>query len=103
MDACMVDSTTDETRAPVAPARHRLTKVGRVVSDKMDKTVVVTVPNRRRHRIYHKIVTHTHRFKAHDERNECRIGDLVRIEESRPYSKEKTWVVRDIVERAERL
>lgn len=103
MIVSMVDTTTSEPGAPEAKTRRKLSKVGRVVSDKMDKTVVVTVPNRRRHRIYHKIVTHTRRFKAHDEHNACRVGDLVRIEESRPYSKEKTWVVRDIIERSERV
>ena len=79
----------------------RVTKVGRVVSDKMQKTVVVTVDYPRRHRLYNKVMTRTSRFKAHDENNECRIGDLVRIEESRPISKDKRWVVREIIQRAE--
>lgn len=101
----MVDTKANETGAPEASGRGKLTKVtkvGRVVSDKMQKTVVVTVENRRRHPIYHKTVARTRRFKAHDENNECRVGDIVRIEESRPYSKEKTWVVREIMQRAER-
>ena len=55
----------------------------------------------RRHRLYNKVMTRTSRFKAHDENNECKVGDIVRIEESRPLSKDKRWVVRDIVERAE--
>lgn len=77
-----------------------MTKIGRVVSDKMDKTVVVAVDYQRRHPIYHKSMTRTSRFKAHDANNECKVGDVVRIEESRPISKDKHWVVREILERA---
>ena len=77
----------------------RTMKVGRVVSDKMDKTVVVAVDSVRRHPLYHKRVTRTNKFLAHDERNLCRPGDLVRIEETRPMSKRKRWIVRQIVER----
>ncbi len=73
---------------------------GRVVSDKMDKTVVVKVERFKRHRLYHKVVKVVKRYKAHDEENTCRIGDLVRIVESRPLSKEKRWIVEEIVERA---
>lgn len=79
---------------------QRLTKVGRVVSDKMDKTVVVSVDYVRRHPIYRKTIRRTSRFKAHDEQNLCRIGDLVMIEETRPLSKTKRWIVRQILERA---
>jgi small subunit ribosomal protein S17 len=79
----------------------RVTKVGRVVSDKMQKTIVVTVDYPRRHRLYNKVMTRTSRFKAHDENNECRVGDLVLIEESRPLSKDKRWVVREIMQRAD--
>ncbi|MEZ4520917.1 MAG: 30S ribosomal protein S17 [Thermomicrobiales bacterium] len=89
--------------AEAAPAKRRLTKVGLVVSDKMDKTVVVAVENRRRHPLYRKTVARTRKFHAHDEQNECIEGDIVRIEESRPRSKLKRWVVREIVERAERI
>lgn len=81
--------------------KQRLQKVGRVVSDKMDKTVVVAVNYARRHPLYGKRMQRTSKFKAHDENNECRIGDTVRIEESRPLSKDKRWVVREIVERAD--
>lgn len=97
----MVDASAaaPEAGAAVQKAR-RLTKVGRVVSDKMQKTVVVAVDYQRRHPIYHKSMTRTSRFKAHDENNECKIGDIVRIEESRPISKDKHWVVREIIERA---
>ncbi|HUG14967.1 MAG TPA: 30S ribosomal protein S17 [Thermomicrobiales bacterium] len=67
----------------------------------MDKTVVVTVDYPRRHRLYSKVMTRTSRFKAHDETNECKVGDRVRIEEFRPISKDKRWVVREIVQRAD--
>lgn len=80
--------------------KARTYKVGRVVSDKMDKTVVVAVDYVRRHRLYHKRITRTSKFFAHDERNECKPGDIVRIEEARPMSKNKRWIVREIVERA---
>ena len=80
--------------------KPRTMKVGRVVSDKMDKTVVVAVNYVRRHPLYHKRITRTSKFYAHDENNECKAGDLVRIEETRPMSRQKRWVVREIVERA---
>ncbi len=78
--------------------RRRL--VGRVVSDKMDKTVVVRVERMHRHPLYKKVVKKSKKYKAHDEGNECRVGDLVRIVESRPLSREKRWVVEEILERA---
>jgi small subunit ribosomal protein S17 len=78
----------------------RTQKVGRVVSDKMDKTVVVAVDYVRRHPLYHKRITRTSKFQAHDENNECKAGDVVRIEETRPLSKNKRWIVREILERA---
>jgi small subunit ribosomal protein S17 len=74
--------------------------VGRVVSSKMDKTAVVSVETLKRHPLYRKVVRTRKKFKAHDEQNQCQIGDLVRIVESRPLSKEKRWVVTDILERA---
>ena len=73
---------------------------GTVVSDKMDKTVVVTVERRKKHRLYHKVVSFTVRFKAHDENNECNVGDRVAIAETRPLSKDKRWRVQKILERA---
>jgi small subunit ribosomal protein S17 len=85
---------------PAAAQKARVTKVGRVVSDKMQKTVVVAVDYPRRHPLYNKTMTRTSRFKAHDEQNDCKVGDIVRIEESRPLSKDKRWVVREIIERA---
>lgn len=90
-----------ETAAASQPARKpRLTKVGRVVSDKMDKTVVVAVDFTVRHPLYKKSMRRTHKFKAHDEQNTCRTGDRVRIEETRPLSKEKHWIVREILHAA---
>jgi small subunit ribosomal protein S17 len=78
----------------------RKTKVGRVVSDKMDKTIVVSVERLSRHRLYKRVIRLTTRFKAHDERNEARIGDTVRIEESRPLSATKRWRMVEVVKRA---
>jgi small subunit ribosomal protein S17 len=75
--------------------------VGRVVSNKMDKTVVVEVERVKRHPLYGKTVRQRNKFKAHDAENTCQIGDLVRILESRPLSKEKRWVVTEVLERAE--
>jgi small subunit ribosomal protein S17 len=77
----------------------RRTKVGRVVSDKMDRTVVVSVERLRRHPIYKRVVRLSSKFKAHDEDNGARVGDTVRIEESRPLSREKRWTVVEIVAR----
>lgn len=78
----------------------RKTTVGRVVSDKMDKTIVVSVERLSRHRLYKRVVRLTTKFKAHDERNEARVGDTVRIEESRPMSATKRWRLTEIVQRA---
>lgn len=79
---------------------QRRSLVGTVTSDKMDKTVVVTVERRYRHPLYKKVVRAAKKYMAHDENNECKIGDTVSIEESRPYSRRKRWVVLEIVERA---
>lgn len=76
---------------------------GRVVSDKMDKTVVVAVENRVPHQKYQKIVVRTKKYKAHDDTNECKAGDLVRIRETRPLSRTKCWVVADILGRSEKV
>ncbi len=81
--------------------RKRL--VGRVVSDKMDKTVVVLVERTQRHPLYGKVIRKRKKFYAHDEENTCREGDLVRIVESRPLSRLKRWVVEEILERAEEV
>jgi len=81
--------------------RERKIKIGRVVSNKMDKTVVVTVESYRPHPLYKKQVRRIKKFKAHDEQNSCHIGDVVRIEETRPLSKEKRWRVVEIVSKGE--
>jgi small subunit ribosomal protein S17 len=87
--------------AATTPMRgKRKAKVGRVVSDKMDKTIVVSVERLARHRIYKRVIRLTTKFKAHDERNEAHIGDTVRIEESRPLSATKRWRLVEIVARA---
>ena len=78
----------------------RKSRTGLVVSDKMDKTVVVSITERVKHALYGKIVTRTKKFKAHDEFNQCGIGDTVRIEETRPLSKDKNWRVVEIIEKA---
>lgn len=78
----------------------RKTRVGKVVSDKMDKTIVVAVENNVRHPLYKKIVKKTYKLKAHDENNECKIGDRVRVMETRPLSKDKRWRLVNIVEKA---
>jgi len=78
----------------------RKTRVGTVVSDKMDKTVVVAIMTSVKHPLYKKIIKQTVRFKAHDELNECKTGDRVRIMETRPLSKDKRWRVVEIIEKA---
>ena len=78
----------------------RKVKVGNVVSDKMDKTIVVAVEDIVKHPLYNKTVKHTQRLKAHDENNECGIGDRVEIMETRPLSKDKHWRVSEIIEKA---
>ena len=78
----------------------RKTRVGKVVSDKMDKTVVVAVEDHVKHPLYKKIVKRTYKLKAHDENNECRVGDRVRVMETRPLSKDKRWRLVEIVEKA---
>ena len=78
----------------------RKTRVGRVVSDKMDKTIVVAVEDHVKHALYNKIVKRTYKLKAHDENNECNIGDTVKVMETRPLSKDKRWRLVEIMERA---
>lgn len=79
---------------------YRKTRVGVVVSDKMDKTIVVAIKTKVRHPLYGKMVNRTRKFKAHDENNECGIGDTVKIMETRPLSKDKRWRLVEIVEKA---
>lgn len=78
----------------------RKTRIGVVVSDKMNKTIVVAVRDNVRHPLYNKIVKKTYKLKAHDENNECKIGDTVKVMETRPLSKDKRWRLVEIVERA---
>ncbi|MDR1764801.1 MAG: 30S ribosomal protein S17 [Lachnospiraceae bacterium] len=78
----------------------RKTRTGKVVSDKMDKTIVVAIENRVKHPLYGKIVKRTIKLKAHDEKNECGIGDTVKVMETRPLSKEKRWRLVEILEKA---
>lgn len=73
---------------------------GKVISDKMDKTITVLVERRVKHPLYGKYITRSTKLHAHDENNECNIGDVVNISESRPYSKTKTWMLQDVVEKA---
>ena len=77
----------------------RKTRTGKVVSDKMDKTIVVAVEDHVRHPLYKKIVKRTYKLKAHDENNECRIGDTVKVMETRPLSKDKRWRLVEVVEK----
>jgi small subunit ribosomal protein S17 len=79
----------------------RKTRFGRVVSDKMDKTVVVAVETPRHHPLYRKTIRRAVKYKAHDEKNQCRTGDMVRIVETRPLSKDKRWRVAEIVTKGE--
>jgi small subunit ribosomal protein S17 len=78
----------------------RKTRTGKVVSDKMDKTIVVAIEDHVKHPLYGKIVKRTYKLKAHDENNECRIGDRVKVMETRPLSKDKRWRLVEIVEKA---
>ena len=78
----------------------RKTLVGKVVSDKMDKTIVVAIADRVPHPLYKKIVKRTYKLKAHDEKNECGVGDTVRVMETRPLSHDKRWRLVEIVEKA---
>lgn len=87
----------------MAERNLRKIRVGRVVSDKMDKTVVVVVETLVRHPLYQRTVRHTRKFKAHDEQNACRVGDRVRIMETRPLSKDKRWRVVEILERSREI
>jgi len=87
------------TATPQIRGRRKV-RLGTVIADKMDKTVIVQVGSSRAHRLYRKTVRQRTRFKVHDEKNECGVGDLVRIAETRPMSKEKRWRVLEIVEKA---
>lgn len=81
-------------------SKKRKSFIGRVVSDKMDKTIVLAVTRRIAHSRYNKVMKRTTKYKAHDEKNECKVGDMVRVIETRPISKDKRWKVLEIVEKA---
>jgi small subunit ribosomal protein S17 len=92
---------TQQAQAPSsAPAKNRRTLVGKVVSDKRAKTITVLIERRTKHELYGKIVARTSKYHAHDENNECKLGDVVEISESRPISKTKAWIVTRLVEKA---
>ena len=78
----------------------RKTRTGKVISDKMDKTITVAIEDHVKHPLYGKIVKRTYKLKAHDENNECKIGDTVKVMETRPLSKDKRWRLVEIIERA---
>lgn len=86
---------TENTRA------FRKTRIGQVVSDKMDKTIVVAIEDSVQHKLYKKIVKRTYKLKAHDENNECGVGDTVKVMECRPLSKDKRWRLVEIIKKAE--
>lgn len=90
----------DQLEEKKTERNHRKVRRGYVVSDKMDKTVVVELEDRARHALYGKIVKKTKKVKCHDENNECGVGDLVRIMETRPLSKTKRWRIMTIIEKA---
>jgi small subunit ribosomal protein S17 len=91
---------TKETSQETTPRGQRKVRLGTVISDKMNQTIIVQVGTSKAHRLYRKTVRQRTRFKVHDEKNECGIGDLVRITETRPISKEKRWRLLEIVEKA---
>ena len=96
----MTQQSTPTSSTDTAPVKsRRQQKVGRVVSNKMNKTIVVVVETLKKHRIYKRTYRQSKRFYAHDEENTCQIGDIVRIEESRPLSKLKRWMLVEIVKR----
>jgi small subunit ribosomal protein S17 len=102
----MTDTATapkTETRTATAETEtrgQRKVRLGTVIADKMNKTIIVQVGTSKAHRLYRKTVQRRTKFKVHDEKNECGVGDLVRITETRPISKEKRWRVLEIVEKA---
>lgn len=97
-----MENVVETTHARVAPGgrNFRKERVGRVTSNKMSKTITVVVDRKVKHPVYGKFMNKSKKFHAHDERNECNIGDLVRISETRPLSKTKRWRLVEIIERA---
>jgi small subunit ribosomal protein S17 len=90
----------NERTTAVEERNLRKVRTGKVTSDKMDKTIVVAIEERVNHPLYNKVVKRTYKLKAHDENNECKVGDTVRVMETRPLSKDKRWRLVEIVERA---
>lgn len=84
----------------MAERNLRKTRIGRVTSDKMEKTVVVSIEGSIKHPLYHKIMKRTYKLKAHDENNECGIGDIIKVVETKPISKDKRWRLVEIIEKA---
>ena len=95
-----MSDTAAAVQTPSTPRGTRKVRLGYVIADKMNKTVIVQVGSSKAHRLYRKTVQQRTRFKVHDEKNECGVGDLVRIAETKPISKEKRWRVLEIVEKA---
>ncbi len=91
---------TEQTKGETLVRNARKTRIGKVVSDKMDKTVVVSIERRVQHPVYGKMVRRTKKLKAHDEQNQCGVGDRVRIMETRPMSATKRWRVVEVLEKA---
>ena len=96
----MVETATKVAEKTESTRGQRKVRLGTVIADKMNKTVIVQVGTSKAHRLYRKTVQQRTRFKVHDEKNECGVGDLVRIMETRPISKEKRWRVVEVVEKA---
>ena len=89
-----------ENTAKTAEQSHRNTKVGEVVSTRMQKTIVVKVTRQKAHPLYRRVVSRSKKFHAHDEKNDARVGDVVKIEETRPLSKTKRWRLKEVIRRA---
>jgi small subunit ribosomal protein S17 len=100
-DSAAAPRTPEAAGSPANGRGRRQVKVGRVVSNKMNQTVVVTVENTITHRLYHRYMKRTSKFAAHDAENRCQVGDVVEIVSSRPLSRTKRWRVREILKRAE--
>ena len=99
-DTATATKTITSATTPAEERGQRKVRLGTVIADKMNKTIIVQVGTSKAHRLYRKTVRQRTKFKVHDEKNECGVGDLVRITETRPISKEKRWRVLEIVEKA---
>ena len=99
-DTATPTATATATAAQAESRGQRKVRLGTVIADKMNKTIIVQIGTSKAHRLYRKTVRQRTKFKVHDEKNECGVGDLVRITETRPISKEKRWRLLEIVEKA---